>query len=206
MKNKGYSKLYIYISKTVSYLPSNNLRIWCYRNFFNFKIGKNVIIKRSLLLAKKVKIQSNVTILSGNVIICNSLSIGNGSSILESNRIVGPCNFTMGKKSRVIRNHYIDLSKNVQLGNNTWLAGKNSEIWTHGSLHTKTKSKNLEVNLGSNNYIGSSCLIAPGVKLGDINLIGLGSVLTKDFLESHQVILGNPARVIKKDIDWRINW
>ena len=55
-----------------------------------------------------------------------------------------------------------------------------------------------------------NCLVLPGVKIGDEVIVGAGSVVTKD-IPSNSIALGNPAKVIKTDIEmdemasW-VNW
>ena len=85
------------------------------------------------------------------------------------------------------------------------MAGIGSQIWTHGSLHTKT-GKKLDVKLGNGIYIGSGCCIAPGVSIKDDCLIGLGSVITTSFDTENCLIAGNPAKLVKAEINWRKNW
>ena len=94
----------------------------------------------------------------------------------------------------------------IKIGDNTWIAGKNSQFWTHGSIHTKNENKDLSINIGNNVYVGSSCCFAPGIVINSINLIGLGSVVTNSFPQSETIIAGNPAVVVKQAIDWRLNW
>jgi acetyltransferase-like isoleucine patch superfamily enzyme len=186
-------------------LPTNSLRVFFYRYFFKYRIGKNVEIGKCVINANKVEIGDNVLIRDCNNISCNILKINEGVSIHSGNKIIGSANFTIGKNSRIINDHYIDVYNNVTIGENTWLAGKNSQVWTHGSIHTKS-GKDLTVCIGSNVYIGSNTSIAPGVKIGEINLIGLGSVVTKSYTESNNIIAGNPAVIVKENIDWRKKW
>ena len=176
-----------------------------YRFFFNYNIGNNVKIGKCIINANKVEIGDNVLIRDNNHISCNILTIKEGVSIHSGNKIIGPANFSIGKNSRIINDHYIDLYNNVTIGDYTWLAGKNSQIWTHGSLKTK-QGKKLDVIIGDNVYVASNVCIAPGVQISEINMIGLGSIVTHGFNESHTIILGNPAEVIKNNIDWRKDW
>ncbi len=189
----------------VKRLPSNYLRVLFYRVLFKYKIGVNVKIGKTIISAKRVVIGDNVLISNDNHISCNELKIGNNVSIHSGNRIMGSANFSIGENSRIINNHFIDLYNNVTIGLNTWLAGKSSQIWTHGSVSTKL-GKKLDVFIGNNVYVGSNVCIAPGVHIADINLIGLGSVVTNSFNESKTIIIGNPSKVVKENIDWRKNW
>ncbi|MNF90106.1 putative acyl transferase [compost metagenome] len=171
-----------------------------------YNIGKNVKIGRTLINCKKVVIGDNVYIADNNTICCKDLYIGSNTSIHSGNIILGGANFSIGSNSRIINNHYFDVWNNIQIGNNSWIAGKNSQFWTHGSIHTKLKNKDLSIVIKNDVYVSSACCFAPGVQIESENLIGLGSVVTKSFLESKTIIAGNPALVVKQDTDWRINW
>jgi acetyltransferase-like isoleucine patch superfamily enzyme len=147
-----------------------------------------------------------VYIANRNIIHCNELVIGFNTSIHSGNTIQGCANFSIGNNSRIINNHYFDLWNNIELGDNTWVAGKNSQFWTHGSIHTKNDKKDLSIKIYNDVYIGSASLFSPGVTIESVNLIGLGSVVSGIFLESNTLIAGNQAKVIKQNIDWRENW
>ena len=53
------------------------------------------------------------------------------------------------------------------------------------------------VVIGKNVWIGSNSIILQGVTIGDGAIVGAGSVVTKD-VPANTVVVGNPARVIKK--------
>jgi len=192
--------------KILKRLPFNSLKIYIYKNIFKYKIGKNVVIGKSIIIGNDVFIGDNVLIRDNTTIICDKLSIGSETSIFSGNTIMGSSSFKIGNNSRIINNHFIDLYNDVTIGNNTWIAGKESQFWTHGSIHTKVGNKDLSIAIGNDTYIGSRVSFAPGVKIGNNNLIGLGSVVTKSFLESNTIIAGNTAEVVKENIDWRENW
>ena len=192
-------------SLVIPRIPLNFIRIYLYKVALGYKIGERVKIKGSIINFKTVEIGNDVTILSGNVLIGSRLKIGPHSSILEKNRIVGTSYFEMGENSRIINEHLIDTTNPVVIGNNSWLAGKSSQIWTHGSLSTKL-GKDLSVRVGNNVYISSDVNIAPGTKIPDNTLVGLGSVVHGAFDVENTVIAGNPGKIVKKNVDWRKDW
>lgn len=51
--------------------------------------------------------------------------------------------------------------------------------------------------IGNNVWIGAGAIILNGVTIGDGAVIGAGAVVTKD-VEPYSVVVGNPAKVIKK--------
>ena len=192
--------------RMIKHLPLNSFRIFLLKKIFNYSIGKNVKIGKTIINCAKVTIGDNVYIASKNVIVCNELSIGDNTSIHSGNVIQGSANFYIGDNSRIINNHHFDVWNDIQIGNNSWIAGKNSQFWTHGSIHTKTRNKNLSIVIKDDVYIGSACSFAPGVVIESVNLIGLGSVVTRSFTANETIIAGNPALIVKEAIDWRINW
>ena len=43
-----------------------------------------------------------------------------------------------------------------------------------------------------------NAVILPGVELGDHTIVGAGAIVTKSYPEGYCVLVGNPARPIKK--------
>ena len=56
------------------------------------------------------------------------------------------------------------------------------------------------VNIGDKVWIGANALILPGITIGDGAVVGGGSVVTKN-VPAHCVVAGNPAKIIKMDIN-----
>ncbi len=61
------------------------------------------------------------------------------------------------------------------------------------------KTQTAPVIIGDNVWIGGGAILLPGVTIGSNTVIGAGSVVTKD-IPSNVVALGNPCRVIRKNI------
>ncbi|HBE18528.1 MAG TPA: hypothetical protein DEG17_12980 [Cyanobacteria bacterium UBA11149] len=104
----------------------------------------------------------------------------------------------IGKKTLITNFHFIDTSGGFELNENSWLAGKSSEFWTHGA-----GAVDRAISIGKDCYIGSGVKLAPGVVIGNNNLIGLGSVLTQNFNVENALIAGNPAKVIRENYFWQ---
>ncbi len=198
-------KIKVFCLKVIKYIPNSFLKVFLLKKLFGYKIGKNVKIGKALINCNKVIIGDDVLIADRNNFSCSQISIGNNTKIHSGNSFLGKGSFIIGNNSRIINDHYFDLWNNISIGDNTWIAGKNSQFWTHGSIHTKT-NKDLSIVIEDNIYIGSSAKVAPGVKIASINVVGLGSVVIGHFDDSKTIIMGNPAKIVKKDIDWRINW
>ena len=195
-----------FVLRIIKHIPSNFIKIFLLKNLYGYQIGTGVRIGKSLINCKKVNIGNDVYIASNNVFSCNEIKIGANTSIHSGNTFVGKGIFTIGENSRIINNHYFDLWNTIKIGNNTWIAGRNSEFWTHGSIKTKTNNKDLSIKIGDDVYVGSSSKFAPGTKVESLNLISLGSMVSGVFYKKQTIIMGNPAKVVKENIDWRENW
>ena len=97
----------------------------------------------------------------------------------------------------------LDVGK-ITIGDNV-LFGPNVSIYTAGHpIHPESRKSGYEygipVTIGSNVWIGGSCVILPGVSIGNNVVIGAGSVVTKD-IPDNVCAAGNPCRVIREITD-----
>ena len=97
----------------------------------------------------------------------------------------------------------LDVGK-ITIGDNV-LFGPNVSIYTaRHPIHPESRNSGYEygipVTIGSNVWIGGSCVILPGVSIGNNVVIGAGSVVTKD-IPDNVCAAGNPCRVIREITD-----
>jgi acetyltransferase-like isoleucine patch superfamily enzyme len=76
-------------------------------------------------------------------------------------------------------------------------------ILSHRLIPIKSENKyvgeKVNTSIGDFCVIGIGAIILSGVKIGDEVAVGAGAVVTKD-IPSNSIAVGNPARVIKKNI------
>lgn len=84
--------------------------------------------------------------------------------------------------------------KGVHVGRNTYVA-----FDTRILTHDRTRGLYLHTRIGENCFIGGCSLILPGIEIGDNCVVGAGSVVTKS-VPARSIVAGNPARVIRSDI------
>lgn len=127
---------------------------------------------------------------------------------------------TIGKDCRMNDRVHIVAHKRVTIGNNVLMA---SNIFISDTSHGASKGENQTspfevpnmrqlisspVIIGDRVWIGENVSILPGVSIGDGAIIGAGSVVTHN-VESNTIVVGSPARVIKKwdpkSRSWRTN-
>jgi acetyltransferase-like isoleucine patch superfamily enzyme len=68
--------------------------------------------------------------------------------------------------------------------------------------HDMVRNLRVDTRIGSHCFIGARALILPGVTIGDHSIVAAGAVVTKD-VPAHTIVAGNPAQVIKQDIQTR---
>ena len=73
-----------------------------------------------------------------------------------------------------------------------------------GWLQTPPPSDNLPLKgdtiIGNDVWIGQNATILPGVHIGDGAIIGMNSVVGSD-IEPYSIVVGNPAKVLRKRFD-----
>jgi len=57
------------------------------------------------------------------------------------------------------------------------------------------------VSMGEGSQIGAGAVVIPGIKIGKWSLVAAGAVVVKD-VPDHVLVLGNPARVVKRINIW----
>lgn len=70
-------------------------------------------------------------------------------------------------------------------------------IFENWQDYTPKFSSKGDTIIGNDVWFGTNAIIMPGVKIGDGAIIGAYAVVTKD-VEPYSIVVGNPARVVKK--------
>jgi carbonic anhydrase/acetyltransferase-like protein (isoleucine patch superfamily) len=97
----------------------------------------------------------------------------------------------VGAGTVITSGHRIDFTDRVSLGRNVIVGGRNSSLWTHNRQETAP------IEIGDFCYLGSEVRLAPGAKLPEECILGLGSVLTGEIEEPRSLVAGVPAKVVR---------
>jgi carbonic anhydrase/acetyltransferase-like protein (isoleucine patch superfamily) len=97
----------------------------------------------------------------------------------------------IGKGAVVVSGHRIDFTDRVTIGRNVIIGGRNSSLWTHNRQQTAP------IDVGDFCYLGSEVRLAPGARLAERCILGLGSVLTGAIDAPGSLVGGVPAKVLR---------
>ncbi|MCB0278498.1 MAG: UDP-3-O-(3-hydroxymyristoyl)glucosamine N-acyltransferase [Calditrichaeota bacterium] len=179
----------------------------------NVYIGENVVIESGCIIGDHVEILHNTTIMSTKI--GNNVKIG-------ANNTIGNIGFGYeqdehGKYQQIIHLGNVVIDDNVEIGNNTCI---DRAVLGSTYISENVKIDNLVhiahgVFIGKNSLIIANSMIAGSSKIGEnvwvapsvsiLNqkiieqnaIIGMGAVVIRD-VQENQVVVGNPARELKK--------
>ncbi len=130
-----------------------------------------------VLIGKRSKLASRITIGTGSRLNANFLCRGQGEVIIGNY-----CAF--GHNTRIITsNHPYDIV-NLQYALQKEISGKLDLI------------EKKDVVIGHNVWVGDNVIVLPGISIGNGAIIGAGSVVTKH-VSAYSIMAGNPAKFIK---------
>jgi acetyltransferase-like isoleucine patch superfamily enzyme len=198
------------------------LKVILYRYMLGYRIGRSVRIGFSIVSGDDVQIGDGARIGHLNYIarmkqlkVGREAAIGHLNIILggdlveigdeaiigrlnEINSIINPLNsgpsdprLIIGRAAVITAWHKIDFTDRVNIGDSAIIAGRSSCIWTHN------RQQVAPVDVGRNCYVGSGVQFVPGASVGPYCVVGLGSVITKSFVDEYRLVAGVPARDIK---------
>ena len=174
-------------------MKKNNIQIFGSNNNLKINAGsriENLYIKikgknNSLVIEEKCQILSGKINIIGDGLI---FLIGNNTTIREFDSVL------------------VGDNKSISIGSDCML-GSNIKIW-NGELHpiysvsNKKRLNNAEsIDIGDHVWIGSDVIVLKGSKISGGSVVGLRS-LVKGKVEKNTLVVGSPARQIRKNIEW----
>lgn len=163
-------------------------------------------------------VQSSANCLNVKVIIHgnnNKLIVEKGVTLSSGSIIIGvmdcpvnDCNVYIGKNTT--SNGFVILllepASSVNIGEDCMFSN-DIMIYcsdTHSILDSNNKIANIGkfIKIGNHVWCGQGVKICKNVEIKENSVIGWGSIVTKSFDKSNVVIAGNPARIVKENINW----
>ena len=183
--------------------------------FFKYEIDRSAKIGFSWIFPKKLIMDSNSYIGNFNVAVhLDLLKLGKYSSIARGNWITGfptntdskhfshqkdrQSNLIIGEHSAITKNHHIDCTNVIQIGNFVTVAGYSSQLLTHSiNIELNIQDSN-PISIGNYCFVGTASTLLGGATLPDYSVLGANSLLNKSFSTPYRLYGGNPAKEIKE--------
>lgn len=192
------------------------------KRFIRIRGKENILDIKGKLKNSKIKINGNNNTLIIEEGRYKNIDIGidgdNHTIIIKSsNRITGLKIVVQNHDNKIFIDTGVGIAGALLVAcgvNNTISIGRDSMIsddvvmWgcDGHSITQAGKVINLSkpIIIGSHVWIGTGVKILKGTEIADDSVVGLGSILSGKKYPSHSVIVGNPAKVIKENIDWSV--
>jgi acetyltransferase-like isoleucine patch superfamily enzyme len=143
----------------------------------------------------------------GTIDFQGAASIGHGSKLS-----VGP-NGTLifGDRAHIIAESSVRCAKQITLGARCLISWQNlimdqdfHKIFDMNDPTGTPTNPDKEIVIGPDVWIGCRCTILKGAVIGPGAVVASGSLVTGVWNDGHQLLGGNPCRVLRNTISWRV--
>jgi len=135
----------------------------------------------------------------GTVCVKGYASIGKGCKVFvaKNKTLTIGCNTFLTGDSLITVNNGVSIGSNCAISWNLTLIDDDY----HQLLPVSEKDKNIII--GDNVWIGNNVTILKGAVVGKGSVIAANSVVTKAFPQENVLLAGNPAKIIRENINWK---
>jgi glycosyltransferase involved in cell wall biosynthesis/carbonic anhydrase/acetyltransferase-like protein (isoleucine patch superfamily) len=134
----------------------------------------------------------------GNLRVLGFAEIGCGCKVF----IGDGATLTLGDRTFITADTKILCHKEIIIGSNCAISwGVQIMDNDYHSIDGKPISRS--ISIGNNVWVGSNVTILKGAYIPDNCIIAANSVVTNSFDEKNILIAGNPAKIIKRNVDWK---
>lgn len=160
-----------------------------------FLIGESDASTRQRTRKTEITLADNAQLtLHGDVILYEGVGV----------RITEGAKLSIGDHTYINRSASIDCTQEITIGDYCAISD-NVQILDSDfhpiTYNDKTSTMSKPVHIGDHVWIGRSVIILKGVTIGDGAIIAAGSIVTRD-VPARCLVAGNPARVIKENVEW----
>jgi acetyltransferase-like isoleucine patch superfamily enzyme len=192
LKYKRNCKLYIYPGSIINIHRTSNVE------FINGKFRINA----SHVDTRKRKNKSQVTLNEGSILIIeDNFDLYQGASIF----VATGATLRLKGSSYLNTNSVINCFDYIEVGHHTYISDNVSiqDSDNHFITFEGAEKTNISpIIIGDYVWIAKNAIILKGITIGNGAIIAAGSVVTKDVPE-RCLVAGNPARIIKENVEWR---
>lgn len=184
------------------------IRFYHYKIHPTARIGLSYIYPKHLIMEKGARIgHFNVAIHLDKMIIGENATIARGNWITgfptgtssqhfvhDKNRI---SELVLGRESAITKNHHLDCTNSIHIGDFVTIAGYRSQFLTHSIDIYEGRQDSHPIRIGNYCFISTGVIALGGSSLPDYSVLGAGAVLNKEYDATHKLYAGVPAKPVK---------
>jgi acetyltransferase-like isoleucine patch superfamily enzyme len=199
--------------KILTFLLPWKLRRLALNRFFGFEIHPSARIGLAWVFPSKLRMAANTRIDHFTVAIhLDTIELGENSTIGRGNWITGFSTMTdsphfrhqagrraeliVGVSSDITKNHHIDCTSAIRIGNFVTVAGYQSQLLTHSIDVVANRQDSSPIEIGDYSFVGTNVVILGGASLPPRSVLGAKSLLNKSFSDEYTLYGGVPAKAI----------
>lgn len=125
--------------------------------------------------------------------------VGEGAVFYPGVVIHGPGKVSIGERTAIAEYVHMWGGGGIEIGHDVLIAAHTVITSMTHDKHAEIYARSLvkkPICIGDNVWIGSHCVVMPGVTIGRDAIVGAGAVVTKD-VASGDIVCGVPARSLK---------
>lgn len=184
------------------------------RRFYRYELHPKARIGLSYIFPQKMVMDEGARIGHLNIAIhLDVLQMGRKTTISRSNWITGfptgtsskhfahqkdrKSELIIGNESAITKNHHIDCTNRIVIGDYVTIAGYRSQLLTHSIDIYEGRQSSKPIFIGNYSFLGTGVILLGGCRLPDYSVLAAGSVLNKKQDKTYMLYGGVPARPIK---------
>ena len=191
----------------IALVPFGRARLALYRRLLGYEIGAGCRIGMlNLIACRSLRLGAGSVIGRGNLL-KGDFDFVAGPRLFMGNLNVLTCPWDLGARSPargygtriefgadclVNDRHYLDGHGCITVGDGSWIAGRDSQLYTHG-----VGVEDRDIAIGRGCFVGSAARFAPGSGIGDRIVVGMGSVVLDRIAAEAALVAGFPARAVR---------
>jgi acetyltransferase-like isoleucine patch superfamily enzyme len=195
------------IAAAIALVPFGAARIALYRRLLGYDIAAGCRIGMlNLIACRSLRLGPGSVIGRGNLV-KGDFDLVAGARLFIGNLNVLTCPWRLadrdpargygtriafGDDCLVNDRHYLDGHGRITVGDGSWIAGRDSQLYTHG-----IGVDDRDIAIGRGCFIGSAARFAPGSGVGDRIVVGIGSVVVERIEAEAALVAGFPARAVR---------
>ena len=103
----------------------------------------------------------------------------------------------LGRHSAITKNHHLDCTNSLTIGEFTTIAGYQSQFLTHSIDVFANRQDSKPIVIGNYCFVSTNVTVLGGAILPDYSILGAKSLLNKNYNDSWILYAGVPARPVK---------